>query len=456
MRYLPSCCLCCSILAFKKCPHPPRPLTGLSPVYLPCVIHPFRCPYTPPFHFPTAHHTTPPLHHNLPYTTPYKAAAALTLLLLLLLVRLPTVQAVTYQQQQQPAQQYLGPSQEQYQQQEQWQADPQQQLQQQPGQQQLQQWQQQPIPPQQVQQQQWPRNADQQLLHAIKNVPSYPLLAALVRMQCNDDFKPHHTAAAVLRLAQLMQDSNRGVQGTPGMLNPAVGVSSMDAYDSYDGGECSGPGRLDAPHLHGLSGSSSSSSSGGTGSSSSSSSSGEEVGQSWQGAGSNAGGYGYVSSMQQQVMSARLPYSSSRIMGLAGLIPSAAIGAGAAGDGMQRQQLPPILRSGGSNGSSSDNSTAAELEAGLLNSATMAARMAAVRQQRAEQAALVRGRLLLPMQLQWQQQPSLPVRQQQQEVNCDALLGQLLSKVVQQSGGMSASSGLSVLTALTMLKLKHK
>jgi hypothetical protein len=358
------------------------------------------------------------------------------------------LQAVTTQQQQQPyAEQVVDVNstpqqqwQQQQQQQQQQQADP---WQQQQGSNEMPQ---QP-PPQQQQQQRRPRSPDQQLSHAIKHIPSYPLLAALVRMRL-DEFQPHHTATALLRLAQLVHDSKAwALRGGMPPLNPAV--DSGRGYDSYDGYDQDIS--LDAPHLHGLS---SGTSGGSSVSSSSSSSSTEETATGSSDPGS-AGGYGYISGSWQQLQQQQVqelsgsPYRSSRVRGLSGLLPSMVV------EGVEgQQQLPPLRHS-------SSNSTAAELEAGLLSGATMAARMAAVRQQRAEQAALVRGRTLLPWQQrqqlqqqaaqQWEQQ-----RQQQPEVCYDALLSQLLERVVQQSGGMSASSGLNVLSALNLLKLQHR
>jgi hypothetical protein len=267
-----------------------------------------------------------------------------------------------------------------------------------------------------------------------------------------EEFQPHHTAAALLRLAQLVHDSKAWALRGGISMNPAADTAR--GYDSYDGYDQDIS--LDAPHLHGLSSGTPGASSV---SSSSSSSSTEETSAGGSDPGSD-GGYGYISGswqqlqQQQQVQEPRSSsYSSSRVRGLSGLLPSLVVE-------VAQQQLPP-LRNSSSSSSSGSNSTAAELEAGLLSGATMAARMAAVRQQRAEQAALVRGRTLLPWQqrLQLQEQAAqqwAQQRQLQQEVCYDALLTQLLERVVQQSGGMSASSGLTVLSALNLLKLQHR
>jgi hypothetical protein len=281
---------------------------------------------------------------------------------------------------------------------------------------------------------------DDPLLASLQRAGSYPALSRLVS-QHSRAFQPHHTAAAVLRLAQIVaaarcapaaQQPQQPMQPPPpgGPAAAAAAAAAVREDDGYDG-EAGWSGSLDAPHLHGLSAGGSPPSS----AAASSSSSAEE--------GDAGVGFAGISPSSPSTGLQLRPFIRGR--GLAGLIPVA----GSSG-----------VQPGSSTAAAAAAAAAADAAAsGLLDAATMAARMAAVRQQQAEQAALARSENWRtgqrPGQQQQQQQWQLPAGAQ--VVVCyDALLSALLDQVVRQARGMSASSGLAVLTGIALLQAPHR
>lgn len=278
-------------------------------------------------------------------------------------------------------------------------------------------------------------DASADLLQAIQTAAGYHQLAFIVS-QSSSEFQPHHTAAALLRLANIVTGrTNTAAQ-------QAAAAAALQSGDEYEGEQdWAGPqlasldSAVDTPGTASRDETYSSISSG----------SGSAVGASMNGYNSSSSRFGYSS-------------SSGRNTGLAGLI--AIPGSEIADEGS------------GVDGTAQSRSSSIDAAAGFLSGATMAARMEKARQQQWEQQQL---RLQAwgagtPAQQQQQQQwlraagdPSgLAAQQwqagdgfsaqQQQVIVYDVLLRKLLGLARRQALHMSGSSGLTVLTALVMMR----
>jgi hypothetical protein len=285
-------------------------------------------------------------------------------------------------------------------------------------------------------------NPPTDLLSAIHTAGGYSRLCALVS-EASSSFQPHHTAAALLRLANIVTGRDLAAQQAAAASAAAdelfaeqdwagPQVASLDAAADSPGSPRS-PGTASRDEAY----SSSSSLNGYAGRSSFSSSN---------------------SSLSRYVGA-----GAGRGNGLAGLI---------AVPGSE------VASSSSSSSVGSSSSVAAAESAGFLSGATMAARMAAARQQQWEQQQLRQqawGFLPAQQQQQWldaasdadslatqqqldggsfsmlsQQQQWL--QQQQQVVDYGPLLRRLLALVRNQAENMSGSAGLSVLTALALMR----
>jgi hypothetical protein len=284
------------------------------------------------------------------------------------------------------------------------------------------------------------------LLAAIQTAGGYSQLCALVG-DASSRFQPHHTAAALLRLADI-------VTGRDLLLQQAAAASAEELL-MFAEQDWAGPpmASLDAaadrsPGSPGSPGSASRD----DGYSSSSSSLG------------GVNGYASRSSMSSSSLARYGSMGAGRGNGLAGLIAM------------------PGSELASSTSSTSDEmaASAAAEAAGFLSGATMAARMARARQQQWEQQQLRQQAwgLLPTQQQQWldaaggadalaaqQQQQQLDgssagmldqqqqwLQQQQQVVDYGPLLRRLLTLVRNQAENMSGSAGLTVLTALSLMR----
>jgi hypothetical protein len=286
------------------------------------------------------------------------------------------------------------------------------------------------------------------LLAAIQAAGGYSQLCALVS-EASSSFQPHHTAAALLRLANIVTGRDLAA------AQAAAAAASAEETLLFAEQDWAGPQAASLDAAADSPGSPRSPSTASRDEAYSSSSSSSSL--------ASLNGYAGRSSLSSS-SSSLFRYGSAaagRGNGLAGLI---------AVPGSE------LANSSSSGAASSVSSSTAEA-AGFLSGATMAARMARARQQQWEQQQLRQQAwgLLPAQQQQWldaaggadslaaqqfdgisagilSQQQQQWLQQQQQVVDYGPLLRRLLGLVRNQAESMSGSAGLSVLTALSIMR----